>query len=257
MKITFLGTGTSQGIPVIGCNCSTCLSSNPKDSRLRCAIHVEFKGHSFVVDIGPDFRQQMLQNSINHIDFALLTHEHSDHTAGLDDIRPINFQSEAPLDIYGSSRVLNDIKKRFAYIFEVNPYPGAPRINAIEIDDSLIKRNGFEILPIKILHGSLPITGYRINNVAYLTDVKEIPESEFSKLEHLDVLVISALRRKEHYSHLTLDESIDLINRINPKRAYLIHMSHLLGPMHTWEEELPSNIYGAYDGLQVEVLNKN
>ena len=255
MKLIFLGTGTSQGVPVIGCTCDACTSTNPKDKRTRCSLYVEYNNKKFIIDIGPDFRSQMLTNSLSHLDFVLFTHEHNDHTAGLDDVRPINFQSREFLQVYGLPRVIADLRKRFAYVFAESPYPGVPLIetNIIDHHQKELHIEGVPITPILINHGKLPILGYRFGNVAYLTDAYQIPDESIVKLKHLDILIISALRDEKQYSHLTLDEAIELSQLIGAKKTYFIHMSHSLGPLSEWEYRLPPNIHAAYDGLRIDL----
>lgn len=249
---TFLGTGTSQGIPVIGCTCDTCLSSDPRDKRLRCSFFIKHLDKNILIDVGPDFRAQMLQNNLDHVDFVLFTHEHNDHTAGIDDLRPINFMTRKHMDVYGQKRVIEDLKVRFAYAFDANPYPGAPRINT-HVIDQLMNIQGIDITPVHFDHGLLPIIGYRIGNLAYLTDVSSIPESSYKLLRNVDTLVISALRNEPHHSHLTVDQALEEIKKIKPKHAYLIHMSHHLPPTAQWEDQLPTNVHLAYDGLQITI----
>ena len=254
MKVTFLGTGTSQGVPVIGCTCKTCISEDPRDKRYRCSIHISIEHVDMVIDISPDFRSQMLRAKVPRIDAILFTHEHADHVAGLDDIRPYNFMQHEALQVFGEKRLLDEITKRFEYIFDFIPYPGAPRIIKNEIlpnQPFLVK--GIEVLPIRIMHGTLPILGYRVGNFAYLTDVKAIPEDSIASLQNLDVLVINALRYEPHHSHLSFDESLSMIQQLNPKTAYLTHISHTLGPVADWEKKLPSNVFSGVDGLVVEV----
>lgn len=254
MRITFLGTGTSQGIPVIGCNCETCLSDDPKDKRTRCSLYVEKGDINFVIDIGPDFRTQMLKNNLSKVDFVLLTHEHNDHTAGIDDIRPINFASKKHMDFYCSEWVANDLKKRFSYVFATNPYPGAPKINLNSIKSyQKLPIHGVDIYPLDIMHGRLPIFGFKIDNIAYLTDVSDIPEKSIPYLKNLDILIISALREEKHRAHLTLNQAIEWIEKLTPQKAYLIHMGHHLGKVRDWANKLPPHVFAAYDGLQVEV----
>lgn len=252
MKLTFLGTGTSQGVPVIGCDCNVCTSPDPRDTRFRTSAFIESEESFIQIDVSPDFRSQMLAQKIKKIDAVLFTHEHSDHVAGIDDIRPYNFMSQKPMQIYGEARVITDIKSRFAYIFSEHRYPGAPSVDVNLIDEN----NSFyigktNILPIRVKHGNLPILGYRIENTAYLTDVKSIPESEFEKLRDLEVMVISALRIEPHYSHNSLEESLALIERIQPQKAYITHMSHHIGRHVDLQAILPENVYAAYDGLIV------
>ena len=248
----FLGTGTSQGIPVIGCNCDTCLSSDPRDKRLRCSFYIEHNNKKILIDVSPDFREQMLKNNLDHVDFVLFTHEHNDHTAGIDDLRPINFMTRKHMDVYGQKRVINDIKRRFAYAFDSDPYPGAPRINT-HIITAPIDIQGIHVIPIHYDHGHLPIIGFRIDNLAYLTDVSSIPSASYKLLENLDTLIISALRKEPHHSHLTVDQALREIEIINPNKAYLIHMSHHLAPCASWQDQLPDNVSLAFDGLKIRV----
>lgn len=252
LRVTFLGTGTSQGIPIIGSTHPVCLSDDPKDKRLRVSIQLHWDDHYVVVDCGPDFRQQMLRVGQRQLDAILLTHEHSDHTAGLDDIRPFFFR-QGDIPFYAEPRVFSALHERFAYIFETeNKYPGAPTIQEHEINvDTSFELFGKSVTPIRVLHGELPILGYRIDNFAYLTDVKSIPDSEIEKLQNLDALVISALRVEPHYTHLNLEEAIALAQRINPKSTYFTHISHLMGFHSEVSKDLPENIYLAYDNLQL------
>ncbi|HPN69582.1 MAG TPA: MBL fold metallo-hydrolase [Saprospiraceae bacterium] len=254
MKLIFLGTGTSQGVPVIGCDCHVCVSTDPKDKRFRTSAYMESEGSHIVIDVSPDFRSQMLAANIKKVDAILFTHEHNDHVAGLDDVRPFNFMDQKPMKIFGEQRVIDDIKNRFAYVFNENPYPGAPRVDVHTIEDNTtFKIEQTNILPVRIHHGKLPILGYRIENTAYLTDVKQIPESEFAKLQDLEVLIISALRIEPHYSHNSLSESLEIIKRLKPQKAYLTHMSHHIGRHVEIQALLPENVFAAYDGLTLEV----
>ena len=253
MKITFLGTGTSQGIPMIAVNHPVCLSENPKDKRLRSSIMVSWGNVNYIVDCGPDFRQQMLRENVQSINGVLYTHEHSDHTAGMDDLRPFCYQmGEVP--IYLDKRTLVSLQKRFEYIFATeNRYPGAPKVIPHLIDDSSFYLDGVEVIPIEVLHGKLPVTCYRFNKVAYLTDIKTIAASEKEKLQNLDVLIVSALRIEEHPTHFNLQEALDFVKEIQPKRAYFSHISHRLGFHDEVEKQLPENVFLAYDGLRVVV----
>ncbi|WP_235296735.1 MBL fold metallo-hydrolase [Portibacter marinus] len=254
MKITFLGTGTSQGIPVIGCKCSACLSDDHRDNRLRTSVFVEVGKTSICIDVGPDFRQQMLAHSIDKLDAVLLTHEHNDHMIGADDLRPFNFRQRKDMPIYGEQRVLDEVKKRFEYAFTSNPYPGSPKFLMESIsDDQSFDVNGLSVTPVRVHHGSLPILGYRIGGFCYLTDVKTIPENEFKKLKNLDVIVLNALRKKEHHSHLTIDEAVQMSKKIGAEQTYLTHFSHDIGPVQEWEQELPKSVLPAYDGLEVYI----
>ncbi|TPD67084.1 MBL fold metallo-hydrolase [Flavobacterium microcysteis] len=254
MKVYFLGTGTSQGIPVIGSEHPVCKSTNAKDKRLRVSVWISWENHSFVIDCGPDFRQQMLVSKCPKIDGILFTHEHSDHTAGLDDIRPFNFR-QGNIPIYLHKRVLESLKRRFDYVFEtVNKYPGAPSVEPIEV----INGQSFDIgnkkaIPIDVMHGDLQVFGYRIDDFAYLTDVKTIESSEIEKLKGLKVLVVNALREEPHHSHFNLEEALEFIKIVGPEKAYLTHISHRMGFHDEVEKLLPENVYLAYDNLQITI----
>ena len=253
MKITFLGTGTSQGIPIIGSTHPVCLSTNSKDKRLRVSIMVEWDDKIFVVDCGPDFRQQMLLANSEKIDALLFTHEHADHTAGLDDIRPFCFR-QGDLPIYAHKRVIEQLKIRFEYVFATeNRYPGEPTVSVNEIKNEAFTIAGKSIIPIEALHYKLQVFGFRFDRFAYLTDVKTITQTELDKLKDLDVLVINALRIKEHISHLSLDEALQIIKDLKPKRAYLTHISHLLGFHDDVQKQLPENVFLAYDQLKITI----
>lgn len=254
MKVYFLGTGTSQGIPIIGSNHPVCLSTDLKDKRLRVSVWIHWENHSYVIDCGPDFRQQMLASNCQKVDAILYTHEHADHTAGLDDIRPFNFkQGEIP--IYAHQRVIDNLKLRFDYVFKTeNRYPGAPSVKTIEV----VNNHPFLIgnkraIPINVMHGKLPVFGYRIDDFAYLTDVKTIDESEISKLTNLKVLVINALRETPHETHFNLQEALDFIAMIQPQKAYLTHISHHMGFHEEVQQKLPENVYLAYDNLEITI----
>lgn len=251
MKITFLGTGTSQGIPVIGSTHPVCLSDNPKDKRLRVSVLIEWDNYAYVIDCGPDFRQQMLITNCNKIDGILFTHEHADHTAGLDDIRPFNFR-QGDMPIYAHKRVVKALQQRFAYVFETkNKYPGAPGVDIREIENTPFKLGDTTVVPINLMHGNLQVFGFRVNDFAYLTDMKTIAEAEMEKLKHLKVLVINALREEPHHSHLNLEEALAFIDKVKPEKAYLTHISHLLGFHDEVEQKLPKHVFLAYDNLQI------
>ncbi len=254
MKVYFLGTGTSQGIPVIGSEHSVCKSLDQKDKRLRVSIWIEWNDLSFVIDCGPDFRQQMLNSNCSKIDAILFTHEHSDHTAGLDDIRPFFFK-QGDIPIYAHERVIKNLQKRFDYIFETeNRYPGAPGVTAIEVNNNIpIVIQNKIIEPINAMHGDLQVFGYRLGQFAYLTDVKTIDTDEINKLKNLDVLVINALREEEHNTHFNLQEAIDFITIVKPKKAYITHISHLLGFHSDVQKTLPNSIFLAYDNLIINI----
>ena len=251
MKITLLGTGTSQGVPVIGCICDACTSVDSRDIRSRCSVLVESADTKIVVDVGPDFRNQMLKAKVDKLDAVFLTHEHNDHIIGLDDLRPLLFRNKNGIKIHAESRVIKDIQKRFEYAFIPQPYPGAPTfvVNNI-LDGEMIKVGDIEILPLRVLHGQLPILGSRIGDFAYLTDTNQIPDSTFEQLNGLKVLVIDALRERPHHSHFSIQEAIEAVNTISPDSAYFTHISHLLGPTSTWEKDLPKDIFPSYDGQE-------
>ena len=251
MKITFLGTGTSNGVPVIGCECSVCKSKDSKDKRLRSSILIEKSGENILIDVTPDFREQMMTLSFQKIEGILITHEHYDHVGGIDDLRPFGRFGE--LDIYAEENVSQALQNRLPYCFAPKRYAGIPNINIKEIDSTPFLINNVEIIPIRVMHFNLPIFGFRIANFAYLTDVKTIPEEEFNKLKDLDTLVISALRKSDHISHLNLEQAIDLIHKIKPKKAYLTHLSHQMGLHGEESKELEKGIYIAYDGLEVTI----
>ncbi len=253
MKITFLGTGTSQGIPVIACRCDVCSSSNPKDNRLRCSVLVEFNGKTIVIDTGPDFRQQMLKNKVRRLDAVLFTHEHKDHVAGLDDIRAFNFVMKQNMDIYLTDAVEQAIRREFSYIFADTKYPGIPLINLHRITNHPFDLFNQTILPIEVMHYQMPVFGYRIGDFTYITDAKSISEIELKKLEGTKILVINALRRETHVSHFTLNEALELIDRIKPQKGFLTHLSHQMGKHEDVMKELPSNVEIAYDGLIIEI----
>jgi len=253
MKITFLGTGTSQGVPIIGSKHPVCLSDNIKDKRLRSSIMIEWDSYRYIVDCGPDFRQQLLRENVNAINGILFTHEHADHTAGLDDIRPFTHKmGDVPL--YVPERIEDNLQQRFYYIFtRVNRYPGAPSADIQVIYNKPFLLKDKKVTPVEFMHGKIPIFGYRVDDFAYLTDFKSISDIEKKKLTKLDTLVISALRIDPHPTHLSLAEALVFIKELQPKRAYLTHISHKLGFHDEVEKELPKNVFLAYDGLQLEV----
>ena len=254
MRFTFLGTGTSQGVPVIGCTCDVCLSSDEKDSRLRTSAMIEVNGNTFIIDTGPDFRQQMLRNTPADMPKVLFTHEHKDHVAGLDDIRAFNFKYRKPIDIYATDQVQVALKREFHYVFAAQKYPGVPQVNLFDISDGQeFTVDGTKILPIKLLHYKMPVFGFRIENVAYITDANYIAPEEMEKLYGLDILVLNALRKKEHISHFNLEEALEVIAELKPKKAYLTHISHLLGKHEDVSRELPENVFLGEDGLVIDL----
>ncbi len=255
LQITLLGTGTSQGIPVIGCHCKVCTSSDQKDTRLRSSAHIQAGDSSLIIDIGPDFRAQMLTHQIDDVHAVLLTHEHNDHVSGLDDIRPINFLRKRDIPFYSGDRTLGELERRFYYAFDPTyHYPGRPRVHSIAINSGSAFRVGqVAIEPILIDHGGLDIFGFRIGDLAYITDAKTIPEESMTKLEGLEVLILNALRFKPHESHLNIEEAIALCGLLKPKQCFLTHISHDMGLHAEINEMLPPAIRLGYDGLTVKL----
>lgn len=253
-KVWFLGTGTSQGIPVIGSKHPVCHSADPRDKRLRVSVWLQWEGGSYVIDCGPDFRQQMLACGCERLHGILFTHEHSDHTAGLDDIRPYFFR-QGNIPIYAADRVIQSLTKRFDYILcDEDKYPGAPSVDVYEVkNNNPFSISGKIVIPIHAWHGTLPILAYRIENFAYMTDVKFIDDSELEKLKGVRVLVVSALRIEPHDSHFNLDEALALIDKVKPEQAYLTHVSHMMGFHAEVADKLPENVYLAYDNLQITI----
>ncbi|MGV8963743.1 MAG: MBL fold metallo-hydrolase [Candidatus Saccharimonadaceae bacterium] len=249
MEITFLGTGTSSGVPVIGCKCLVCTSINQKDKRLRSSVLIEKGDIRILIDVTPDFREQMMDLSFQKINGVLISHEHYDHVGGIDDLRP--FGKFGELNIYAEQNVSRALKLRIPYCFIPQKYQGVPNLKIIEIDCTPFQIENIEIIPIRVLHLNLPILGFRIDNFAYLTDVKTILDDELDKLINLDVLVVNALRKSEHVSHQNYDQAIELIHKINPKKAFLTHLSHHMGLHDTVEKELEKDIFIAYDGLKI------
>ena len=253
LKFTFLGTGTSQGVPIIGCNCPVCLSKNPKDKRLRSSVMFQWDNYTYVLDSGPDFRQQMLRENVQRIDGILYTHEHTDHIIGLDDFRPFFYKQKSDIPLYAESNVMEAISLRFSYIFGTTIYPGKPNViqHILEPNTSILLGNK-KIDCIRVMHSALPILGFKMDNILYMTDVKTVPDESMHYFENLDILVVNALRKEEHHGHFTLQEALDFIEKVKPKRAYLTHISHLLGLHDDVSENLPDNVFLAYDGLCLE-----
>ena len=251
MKVTFLGTGTSQGIPIIGSTHPVCLSTNPKDKRLRVSVLIEWDDLSVLIDCSPDFRQQLLRTSCTKIDAVLFTHEHSDHTAGIDDLRPFYFR-QGNLHIYAHERVLNALKQRFGYIFKTeNKYPGVLSLETYSIQNKFFYIGQKKILPIEVFHHKLPVFGFRVGSFAYITDAKTVSDTELDKLKNLDVLVVNALRIEPHLSHFNLEEALAFIEKVSPKKAYLTHISHHLGFHDEVQKTLPQSVHLAYDQLEI------
>lgn len=254
LKVTFLGTGTSQGVPVIGSQHPVCLSQNPKDKRLRVSVLLSWGDYNYVIDCGPDFRQQMLTNNVNKLDGILFTHEHADHTAGIDDIRPYFFR-QGDIPIYAHHRVINSLKRRFDYIFaDENRYPGAPAVSINEVYNAIpFEISGTKVVPIEADHNRLPVFGFRIKDFTYLTDVKRMKDEELEKVRNTKVLVVNALREEPHHSHFNLEEALKFVEMAAPEKAYFTHISHLLGFHDEVEKKLPENVHLAYDNLVINV----
>jgi len=253
VRITFLGTGTSQGVPIIACPCEVCQSIDPHNKRLRTSILVEDKGKVIVIDTGPDFRAQMLREKVKQLDAVVFTHEHKDHTAGFDDIRAFNFISKKKIDVYASARVEEAIRREYAYIFSDFKYPGIPEINLFPLRNELTTIHNIDFLPIEVMHYKLPVFGFRIGDFTYITDANFISETEKEKIKGSKVLVLNALRREPHISHFTIDEALKLIEELKPEKAYLTHISHQLGLHAVVSHELPEGVELAYDGLKINV----
>ena len=239
MKITFLGTGTSQGVPVIACECNTCLSTNQHDKRLRTSLLLETGETTLLFDAGPDFRQQMLRENVTRLDSIILTHEHKDHISGMDDVRAFNYKSQDAIDIYAEERVQNAIRKEYSYVFAEHQYPGIPRMRLNPIPEHSFNVKGIQIIPIRVFHYRLPVYGFRIGNFAYITDANYIPEESKEKLFGVKYLIINALRKEKHISHFSLREAIDFIREISPKKAFITHISHQMGCYDDVSKELP------------------
>ncbi len=254
MEVQFLGTGSSLGTPVIGCKCDVCNSVDPRDERLRSSILIAKDDQTFLIDAGPDFRQQILDSRITHLTAILITHEHKDHVSGLDGVRPFNYLQKQVVELYAEKRVLENIKtKELYYAFQNTDYKSPPKLHLNEIENKEFSVGNTKILPIRGLHKNLPIFGYRIDNLAYITDMSNIEDEEKSKLQNLEVLIINALRLKKHRSHFSLAETLEIIKEVKPKTAYLTHISHEMGSYRELLRMLPDNVFPAYDRLTIEV----
>lgn len=251
-RLEFLGTGTSQGVPMIGCRCEVCASSDSRDKRLRASVLVDYSGKRFLVDAGPDFRQQMLRSGVSHVDAILLTHNHKDHTGGLDDIRAFNYLEKSATQIYCEKYVEDSLRKEYSYAFAENKYPGAPEWDVHLIDDKPFNIDGVEIIPIRGKHFNLPVLGYRFGNIAYCTDMNRIPDEEFTKIQGLDHFIINCVRRGRHISHFSLEGALTIAERVGAKHTWLTHLSHQLPCYEELLAELPDGILPAYDGLVIE-----
>ncbi len=254
MQVTFLGTGTSTGVPMIGCQCNVCASADPKDKRLRVAVFIESPSANILIDIGPDFRQQMLRENITKLDAVLITHEHHDHIASLDEVRAFNFLQRKSMPVYSSARVKEKLEQRFDYVFEKSPYPGVPRIDLIPIHpDQVFQIEGIDIQAIEYMHGSMPVLGFRIKDFTYLTDFKSISDAELEKVKGTKILVISAIHYRTHHSHINVPEALEIIEKLQPEQAYITHISHWMGMHADVTPNLPPNVALAWDGLKIEL----
>jgi len=258
IHLTLLGTGTSQGVPVIACDCGVCTSTDSRDKRLRSSVLFEVDGdHApqgkkvFVVDTGPDFRQQMLRQEVQVLDAVLFTHEHKDHVAGLDDVRAFNFRQKRDMDVYAAPRVQEALQREFQYVFSSDPYPGVPRVHMCDLDGEPLTIGGVEVVPLPVLHHSLPVFGFRIGPIAYITDANAFAQETWDRLEGVEILVLNALRREKHISHFTLEEALEVVDRVGPAEAYLTHISHLLGKHRDVAPDLPRGVFLGEDGLRL------
>ncbi len=251
ITVRFLGTGTSQGVPVIGCPCKVCQSMDSLDKRLRTSILVEQYNHAIAIDAGPDFRQQMLREDVNRLSAVVITHNHKDHTAGLDDVRAFNWIQKKPMDIFARPSVLKSIQQEFPYAFGENKYPGAPDINIHTIENHPFHVDQVAFTPIEAMHHQMPVYGFRIGDFTYLTDANRIAPEEIDKIMGSRIVVLGALRKEKHISHFTLDEAVEMMRILNPEKGYLTHISHQMGLHRQVQAELPPNIFLAYDGLQI------
>lgn len=250
MKVTVLGSGTSQGVPVIACDCKVCSSEDSKDKRLRSSIMITIKDKNYVIDSGPDFRQQMLRERVQSLEAILFTHEHKDHIAGLDDVRAFNFKQKRPVNIYCSKNVEVALKREFHYAFSGDNYPGIPQININLIENKQFEVfSGLKVIPIQVFHYKMPVFGFRIGDFTYITDAKTISDEEINKIKGSKVMIVNALQEKEHISHFNLKEALSFIEKVNPEKAYLTHISHLFGTTDYINSILPKNVFAANDGL--------
>lgn len=253
MTVTFLGTGTSQGVPVIACGCEVCISADLRDNRLRSAIMIEAEDKTIVIDSGPDFRYQMLRERVKKLDAIVFTHEHKDHIAGMDDIRAFNYFQNSPVDIYANERVQSALKREFAYVFAEFKYPGIPQVNLHTIDIDPFDIGSIHLIPVEVMHYKLPVLGFRVNDFTYITDAKTVAESEVEKIKGTKMLVINALQTQSHISHFTLDEALLFAQEVGAEKTYLTHISHRLGRYQDIAPQLPDGIELAYDGLKLEI----
>jgi len=253
MKITFLGTGTSQGVPIIACECVVCQSADSKDKRLRTSVLVETENTNFIIDTGPDFRYQMLREGVKKLDAVVFTHEHKDHVAGFDDIRGFNWKTQMPMEVYATPNVEIALKRDFHYAFAEKRYPGVPSLNLHILDNNPFEVGDLVLTPIEVLHYKLPVFGYRVGDFSYITDVNFIAEAEKEKLKGSKVLVLSALRQSEHISHYSLEQAIEVAREVGAEQTYFIHMSHQMGLHEEVDAQLPEGMNLSYDGLVLEI----
>jgi phosphoribosyl 1,2-cyclic phosphate phosphodiesterase len=251
MKYTFLGTGTSQGVPVITCKCEVCQSLDKRDNRTRTSLLIQSEKTTIVIDTGPDFRMQMLRENIQDLDAVLFTHGHKDHVAGLDDIRPFNYLLNKTIDVFAEVSVQEILHREFAYAFEEQQYPGAPQIKLNTINEQRFRIGNVDFIPIRVIHKTLPVLGFRVHDFTYITDANFIADDELEKIKGSKILVLNALRRETHYSHFNLEQALEIIDKVQPEQAYLTHISHHLGLYEQVTKELPANVHLAYDGLQL------
>lgn len=253
MEFTFLGTGTSQGVPIIACQCAVCQSTDSKDKRLRTAGMIQSATTTIVIDTGPDFRQQMLREKVQKLDAVVFTHQHKDHVAGLDDVRAFNYLQKRDMPLYANEETIERLKEEFSYAFSTDEYPGVPKLRINQIEAASFQIGDIDLQPIPVWHKDMKVLGFRIGSFAYITDANRIPESSMQLLEGVEILVLNALRRTPHYSHFTLEEAIEVATRIGPRQAYFTHISHLLGSHTEVSAELPDWISLAYDGLTISI----
>ncbi len=253
IRIVFLGTGTSTGVPVVACDCDVCTSPDHRDRRLRTSVMVQVNGHNFIIDCGPDFRYQMIREKVEDISAIIFTHGHRDHIAGLDDVRAFNYVLNKTVNVFASEEVINSIKREFPYIFTEKRFFGAPQLEFHIIDNNKFMVENIEFTPIEVLHHKLTVFGFRIGNFTYITDANYISDQEKEKIKGSEILVINALRKSKHISHFSLEEALEIIGEIAPRKAYITHLSHFIGLHETIQQSLPSNVFLAYDGLTVEL----
>lgn len=252
-KALFLGSGTSQGVPVIACDCPVCISSDTRDKRLRSSIWIQYNDKNYVIDAGPDFRQQLLRENFTSLEGVLFTHEHKDHIAGLDDVRAFNYKQNRPMDVYCTAAVEEALRREYQYVFSENRYPGIPQLQLNRINaNTEFWLGDLKVIPIEVMHYKMPVLGFRFGDFAYITDAKTVAQDQKQKLIGLEILVVNSLHKSPHISHFNLEEALAFIAEVKPKKAYLTHISHLFGKHVDIEKELPENVYLSFDGLTLE-----